>query len=209
MADKAQLENFAFAQFTESELCMMGDNFIHFIEHIKAGNETELKRLFNNLSDDIEPRQLYAYCKLLNGNGLGHIRQKRSNELYGVVFQIGLQNGIETLAVYPNREGWYINYTGGAIKLNPLSENEDRLGINPLIDALFETAVKTVPGFELPDNNHIPDIITGNLRINLLTGKGLFSAESALNAIVNTSSAGEMFNLGTKILQRLVAMSGK
>ena|GEM_PF-3500122 len=206
---KEQIEKWAFAEFTDKEVCKLSNDFASFIENIKSGNEQELARLFNNVLTEIEPRQRYVLCQRLNSNGFGHICRDKDDEVYGVVFQVGLESGKETLSVYPNREGWYINYTGKAIKLNPLSEEQDEMKINLVIDSLFDLVVKVAPHFDALNYEHISVIDTGKLRINFLTGKGLRFTEGAMKEIGEGSPAKMIFGLGSIILRKLVDMSMK
>jgi len=202
-----QIENWAFAEFTNEEICKMSDDSKDFVESIKSKNEQKLTHLFENAFLDIEPRHRYVLCRLLNENGFGNICEKNADEVYGVVFQVGLDSGAETLSVYPNREGWYINYTGKTIKLLPLSEKDDKMSVNPLIDMLIEIAGKTAPLLETRDYERIRAIANQNVRINFLTGSGLRSVEYKMSEIPSDSTVGVIFNIGTKILQILVKMS--
>ena len=202
-----QIVNWAFAEFTNEEICKMSDDSKDFVESIESKNEQKLTHLFENVLVDIEPRHRYVLCRLLNENGFGDICEKNVDDVYGVVFQVGLDSGSETLSVYPNREGWYINYTGKTIKLLPLSENDDKHGLNPLIDLLFKVADKTAPLLEAHGYNRIQTIANQNVRINFLTGGGLRSTEYKMSEIDRSSAVGMIFGLGTKILQILVEMS--
>jgi len=199
------IEKFAFAEFGYDEI-RKWDGFEDLADSVINEDEACARQFLNELlSGYTEPRQRYALCRLLAKHGLSHIFENGTGEIYGVVLQVGLEAGKETLSLYPNREGWYINFTGKALKLNPLSDAPE---LNQRIDALFEIATPIARQFEVRES-YIPTIKTGGVRINFLTENGITFTEREMSGIDRTSPTGLIFLLCSQILNLLVKMSTK
>jgi len=199
------IEKFAFAEFDYDEI-RKWKGFEDLADSVINEDETCARQLLNELlSGYTEPRQRYVLHRLLAKHGLAHIFGNSTGEIYGVVLQVGLEAGKETLSLYPNREGWYINFTGKSLKLNPLSDAPE---LNRRIDSLFEIATPIARQFEVR-NSYIPTVKTGGVRINFLTEKGITFTEREMSGIDRSSPTGLIFLLCTQILNILVNMSTK
>ena len=209
MADREQIESWAFAEFTKDEISKMGDKFASLIENINNKNEQNVTQLFNEILDNIEPQKCYALCRLLIDNGFEHICKEQHDNVYGVIFQIGLEEGMATLAIYPNKKSLYINGAGNVFKLNPLTVEQDALEMNPLINELFGIAADIAQQLKAPNIGHIPIISLEDIRINFLTGKGLKFMEGNIEETRQDLTVASIFILGMEILSRIVKNAKK
>jgi hypothetical protein len=118
--------------------------------------------------------------------------------LYGVVLDVPLEQGYDTLAAYEDHTARYLNQAGGAI----IWHAEDAT-MDALVDALLTAArplLTTVGVWE----NARPPLTTGLARITLLTAEGLRFAEGSFEHLSADYGTGAVFTTGVALMAALI-----
>ena len=116
-----------------------------------------------------------------------------ASEVRGVVIEVPVETGYDTLAVYPDGTLRYINYTG---KIAVWDAPDDRF--NAQIKNILESAktfVSKTPVLE----KHKP-VTPGFVQISILTFKGIYQIEAKAKEINQTSSFYPFLQEGGKII---------
>ena len=121
--------------------------------------------------------------------------------LYGVVLDVPLEQGYDTLAAYEDRTARYLNQGGGAIIWHvPDSE------MDALIDALLTAArplLATVGVWE----SARPPLTADRARVSLLTAEGLHFTEGAFEQLAQDPPTGPVFAAGAALMSTLIDRS--
>ena len=126
----------------------------------------------------------------------------QAKRLYGVVIEVGMDDGLDVLAAYADGTARYFNYSGAAV----IWERPD-----DSLDALIETLLQ----LGQPVANAIgpwegarpspPD--AGDVRINLLVPSGLHFGQGKFELLARDSMGGPLINAATELMQALIAKS--
>ena len=118
--------------------------------------------------------------------------------LYGVVLDVPLEQGYDTLAAYEDHTARYLNQGGGAIIWHaPDSE------MDALVDALLAAArplLTTVGVWE----SARPPLTEGHARVSLLSAEGLHFTEGAFGKLAQNPPTGPVFAAGTALMAALI-----
>jgi hypothetical protein len=118
--------------------------------------------------------------------------------LFGVVLDVPLEQGYDTLAAYDDHTARYLNQAGGAI----IWHAEDA-AMDALVDALLTAArplLATVGVWE----SARPPLTVGGARISLLTAEGLHVTEGAFGQLAADSGTGVVFTAGVALMAALI-----
>lgn len=182
------------------------DDLLLYKESIQSVTEYPFDLLFkDNISisdlqkliadENLDSRiRLLAYNRILS---LGHI--PATKELLGVIVEIGLEEGLDTLAAYLDGSARYINYSGKIIiwESNPLSK------IQSLIDEFMEISrhiVKQIGPWDQPRKEN-PE--TGFLRLTFLVSDGIYFGEGPIDVLFADQMAMPALMKATEILRVL------
>jgi hypothetical protein len=122
--------------------------------------------------------------------------------LFGVVLDVPLEQGYDTLAVYDDRTARYLNQAGGAI----IWHAEDA-AMDALVDDLLAAArplLTTVGVWE----SARPPLTAGRARISLLTAEGLHVTEGAVEQLGLDHVTGGVFTAGVALMAALIDRTG-
>lgn len=123
--------------------------------------------------------------------------------LLGVIVEVGMEEGLDTLAAYSHGRVSYINYTGKMIVV----EGADR-SLRPIVKRLFEASKPVVARIGPWDQPRRPPPGKGNLRLTFLVSDGLYFGEGPTASFARDAMAGPVFQEATKLLREMVAFSG-
>jgi len=121
--------------------------------------------------------------------------------LYGVVLDVPLEQGYDTLAAYEDHTARYLNQGGGAI----IWHAEDT-AMDALIDTLLAAArplLATVGVWE----SARPPLTAGRARVSLLTAEGLHFTEGAFEQLARDPGTGAVFTAGAALMGALIVRS--
>ncbi|MEQ1746015.1 MAG: hypothetical protein ABMA02_11345 [Saprospiraceae bacterium] len=127
----------------------------------------------------------------------GHSPAKR--ELLGVVVEVGMDEGLDTLAAFSDKSARYINYTGSAI----IWENPDDATANQLIQDLFNKSINIVSKIGPWGNPRKPHPATGMVRLSFLVSDGLYFGEGPIQVLFNDAMANPALMSATALMQFL------
>lgn len=122
--------------------------------------------------------------------------------LFGVVLDVPLEQGYDTLAAYDDRTARYLNQAGGAI----IWHAEDRV-MDALVDALLAAARPLLATVSVWESAR-PPLTAGRARISLLTAAGLHVAEGAFEQLAADSGTGPVLTAGFELMTALTDRSG-
>lgn len=122
--------------------------------------------------------------------------------LFGVIVEMALDDGLDTLAAYADGSVRYINHTGRmSIVEGPLP------ALAPAIDKLFAESRKVVASIGPWDRDRLPPPKRGQARLTLLVADGLYVGEGPRRMFERDGLAGPVLTAATKLLVRVVDLS--
>jgi hypothetical protein len=146
---------------------------------------------------DLESRQYlqaWSCLRQLDRDALTALPER----LYGVVLDVPLEQGYDTLAAYDDHTARYLNQAGGAI----IWHAEDGV-MDALVDALLTAArplLTTVGVWE----SARPPLAAGRARISLLTAEGLHFTEGPFDGLTRDPGTGAVFTAGVALMAALI-----
>ncbi|MFO1412712.1 MAG: hypothetical protein U1F10_02130 [Burkholderiales bacterium] len=121
--------------------------------------------------------------------------------LLGVVVEVPLDGGLDTLAAYADGSVRYINQSGAmSIFDAPMP------ALAPQVDAVLRAAQAIVARIGPTDGPRLPPPAAGNLRLSFLVSDGLYFGEGPADALMGDALAGPLVNAATGLLQAVVAV---
>lgn len=125
----------------------------------------------------------------------------RPERLFGVVLDVPLEQGWDTLAAYDDHTARYLNHGGGVIVWDVRDPAMDAL-----IDALLDTArplLATVDAWE----SARPALTAEHARISMLTAEGLHFTDGAIDTIADGAGTAPVFAAGAVLMSALIDRS--
>ncbi|HET9219662.1 MAG TPA: hypothetical protein VFR18_21955 [Terriglobia bacterium] len=124
-----------------------------------------------------------------------------AKHVYGVVVDVPMQSGFDTLAAYKELNARYINFNGGAIIWDaPDSRMDDH--IRTLLTAGQDLA-KLIGPWE----GERPPLTTGQARISLLTPSGLHFGQAPFETLAQDAMGGPIIAAATRLMQALIELA--
>lgn len=156
-----------------------------------------LELLANDISAEGRVRYL-AFTKL---RGLAKVVP--SKQLLGVIIEVPLPGGLDTLAAYSEGGVRYINQTGKLAVVEGVNE------FRPLVENLFKASVVAVNKIGPWTNPRLAPPKSGNVRLTFLVSDGLYFGEGPMNAMQRDPMAGVIIQQATTLLQAVVKTAVK
>ena len=122
-----------------------------------------------------------------------------AKKVYGVVVEVGMENGVDTLAAYADGTVRYINYTNHAIVWEHPDDSLDDT-IHDLLKAGEQIALQIGPW----DEDRLPPPEPGLLRLNILVPSGLHFGQAPFAMLAQDPLAAPAVTAATRLLQQLV-----
>jgi len=120
-------------------------------------------------------------------------------EVYGLVIEVAMDQGLDLLAVYADHSARYYNYSGSAI----IWDQPDA-GIGAKIDIILAQGAEIIP-FIGPWKDARPAApVNGNARINILTSNGLYFGEAGQLALFKDAMAGKTMYAMLDMMETLI-----
>lgn len=118
-----------------------------------------------------------------------------SKELLGVIVEVGLDDGNDTLAAYLDGGVRYLNHTGRMTLVEgPLP------ALTPAVDALFAASRNVVARIGPWDKARLPPVERGNVRLTFLVADGLYFGEGPHAVLERDGMAGPVLAAATALL---------
>jgi hypothetical protein len=122
-----------------------------------------------------------------------------ANLLLGVILEVGLENGLDTLAIYQDGTARYINQAGGVI----VWEEKDQL-LTFKIGKLMQLGEAVVAKIGPWDKDRLPPPPIGHVRLSFLVSNGLYFGEASMEVLAHDAMGGPVIQAGSEILSFLV-----
>jgi hypothetical protein len=123
--------------------------------------------------------------------------------LLGVIVEIALDEGLDTLAAYADGRIRYINHAGG------MSMVEDGTPLRAQVDGLLLASASVVGKIGPWQGDRLPPPPTGQARLTFLVGGDLYFGQAPFDALANDPLAGPVLNTATALLSALVALQAE
>jgi hypothetical protein len=145
-----------------------------------------------------ESRVRLLACNALRAAG----RAVETREVLGVVAEVGLDGGLDTLAAFGDGRARYINHTGKMVFWEaggpPLQEIVDVLEASA-------TAVAKIGPWDEP---RLPPPGNGEIRLTFLVSDGLYLGQGPMQALQQDPLAGPVVSAATRLLVKLTRSGG-
>jgi hypothetical protein len=173
--------------------------------HLAAGNRSAAIDCWKQiiLQQNLEPRLYLQAWHFLRQNGQ-QPPPDVAKQVLGIVIEVGLPNGVDLLAAYPDHSARYYNYSGAGV----IWEHPDG-SLDSAIDQLLvasKTIVDKIGPWEKSRPTPPP---RDQARLNFLTPSGLHFGQAPISALARDPMAAQVLNLGTVLMQALIAKTGK
>ena len=145
------------------------------------GLETRVKRLAANLL-------------------LKHGVSTDQRRIFGVIIEVGLDEGLDVLAAYEDGSARYINHSEKLIVWDATTDESNRL-----IADLFASARTVVDRIGPWDGTRRPPPTTSNIRLTFLVSNGLYFGEGPFDVLAQDPMAGPVINHATELMNFLVS----
>lgn len=120
--------------------------------------------------------------------------------LLGVIVEIALDEGLDTLAAYADGRIRYINHAGG------MSMVEDGTPLRAQVDGLLLVSQSIVGKIGPWQGDRLPPPPTGQARLTFLVGGDIYFGQAPFAALANDPLAGPVLNTATALLSAIVAL---
>jgi hypothetical protein len=122
------------------------------------------------------------------------------SRLYGVVLDLPVNGGVDTLAGYEDGSARYINHAGSII----VYDGDDPT-IKAIVNALIELSAPLLQFAGVWEGAR-PPLRSGRARISLLTAQGLHFGEGPADGFFDAPPALEPFRAATLLMQKLIEL---
>ena len=158
-----------------------------------ATKSVELERIVSD--PDLETRP-----KILAANLLQSLNKTLDNKrLFGVIVEVGMEEGLDVLAAYEDGAARYINYTGSMIIWENKTEES-----NDLVADLFLAARNVVEQIGPWEAARLPRPVAGNIRLTFLVADGLYFGEGSFEDLMADPAGRLVLDAGGELLVQLV-----
>ena len=163
----------------------------------ETSSVADLQRIIEDQNADARVRIL-AYNKLLSR---GHKLNRK--ELLAVIVEVGLDDGLDTLASFVDGTARYINQTGKVL----IWETTTDVQGNHLTNELFQKSKEIIKQIGPWDKPRRPRPKKGSVRITFLVSDGLYFGEGPMNALFNDPIASPALTAATELMRYLTNKS--
>lgn len=157
-------------------------------------NEESVREVAENAKEESRVRAL-AYNWLRENN-----KSLPKGIVLGVIVEVPLEGGLDTLAAYSDGRVRYINQTG---KLTVV-ESGGSADIEKLAKELVSISVPVVEKIGPWENDRLPPPAQGNIRMTFLVSDGLYFGEGPLALMQKDSMAAPVISKAIELLQAVV-----
>ncbi|MFZ6639600.1 hypothetical protein ACO0LL_07625 [Undibacterium sp. TC4M20W] len=119
--------------------------------------------------------------------------------LLGVIIEVPLTDGLDTLAAFSEGGVRYINQSGKLVVIEGVDS------FLPMVKKLFSVSAPVVSQIEPWDKPRLAPPKQGNVRLTFLVSDGLYFGEGPMSVMQREAMAGPIINQATELLQAVVA----
>jgi hypothetical protein len=183
--------------------------FCDNIELFKKNREGELSYPWSVLfSDKAQTSELEKIAS--DPSQEGRIRMLASNrldkkegkELFGVIIEVGLPDGLDTLAVFSEGGARYINHSGKMIVSEGIGTPFDKE-----IERLLMVSKPVVEQIGPWDKNRLAPPKDGDIRLTFLVSEGLSFGQGPMNVMQSEQMAAPIIQAATDLMLKMIRES--
>lgn len=138
--------------------------------------------------------QLLAYNRLQEAGF-----KPQQKKLLGVVIEVGLEDGLDTLAAYKDGTARYINHSGKMIIWDSPEQQSQSL-----INELFLQSEEVVKHIGPWDKERLAAPATGDIRLSFLLSDGLYFGQGPFRVLQQDRMGGPVVDAATQLMMFLV-----
>ncbi len=159
----------------------------------EENDHVELEKVVND--PDTESRiKVLAYNKLASRGAKFEVK-----ELLAIIVEVGLDDGLDTLAVFRDNTARYINHSG---KIAIWEAKDDQF--EQLVAQLFAEGKSIVNKIGPWDKQRKQFPAKGNVRITFLVSDGLYFGEGPIKVLFNDQLAGPALATATRVMKYII-----
>jgi hypothetical protein len=174
--------------------------FIKAKEYLESKNEQqaieELKKITE--TPNLESRHYVQAWHFLKQLGVTP-SDTDAKEVYGVVVEVTLKQGVDIVAAYADYTARYFNYSGAAV----IWENPDD-SLNTLIGDLLDAGKNIIHNIGPWEDARPPAPPRGQARVSMLTPSGLHFGQAPFDTLANDEMGGPIIRAATNLMQALI-----
>ncbi len=186
---------------------LFGDDLALFRANFQGTIEGPWKALFADPKDTAGLEALASNLaeesrlRILAFNALGKKTDAtHPKELLGVIIEVGLEQGLDTLAAYKDLRARYINQSG---KMIIWESNEAR--VDECIQNLFQNAARVVEKIGPWEDARLPPPTFGLMRMTFLVSDGLYFGQGPMKELQLDALGAPVVNSATELLFELTS----
>lgn len=124
--------------------------------------------------------------------------------LLGLVVEVGLEGGLDTLAAFSDGSVRYINQSGNML----FSDGPDP-NFQPLVEEILAAGVQLVNQLNPSQRVRQPPPRQGNLRLTFIASDGMYGGEGSMRAMQGNPMAAPVVERANKLLLKVVEVGAK
>jgi len=128
-----------------------------------------------------------------------HHALPKKKQLLGVIVEVGLEKGLDTLAAYSDKSVSYINQSG---KLHEWEVHSP--DIDAKIHKLFQETQPIIEKIGPWHKSRLPPPTSGQMRLTFLVSDGLYFGEGTMRDMSRSPLAGPVLTAATELLYSLI-----
>jgi hypothetical protein len=144
-----------------------------------------------------ESRVRLLACHVLRTQGI----DVPTRELLGVVIEVPLDGGLDTLAAYVDGSVRYFHHSGKVEMVEPMN------ALLPLVKRLAEASAAVVSRIGPWDRARLPAPRPGKVRLSFLVSDGLYFGEGDMQVMMRDGMAGPIIAHATELMQAVIALA--
>ena len=160
----------------------------------ESAANADLQKIIDDKSLETRTKILAASRLLKRGVSTDHRR------IFGVIIEVGLDEGLDVLAAYEDGCARYVNHSEKMI-IWDTKTNES----SGLIADLFASARTVVDRIGPWDGARRPPPTAGNIRLTFLVSNGLYFGEGPFDVLAQDQMAGPVIHHATRLMNFLVS----
>lgn len=170
----------------------------------ELGNKTEAIHLLQHIlsKPDLESRHYLQAWHFLREVGVAPTAEAK--QVYGVVVEVALPDGLDIVAAYADHTARYFNFSGAAV----IWEKPDE-SLDAFIDDLLQGGQIVVSQIGVWNKPRPAAPPNGDVRINMLTPSGLHLGQAKMELLAKDDIGGSVISSATSLMQQLLAKAHK
>ena len=175
--------------------------FVSARQHLAAGNQADAIAWWRHIlaAPDLEPRSYLQAWHFLRQHGQ-QPPPDVAKQLFGVVIEVGMAEGLDLLAAYPDRSARYYNFSGAGV----IWEHPDT-SLDSAIDQLLEASKQVVAQIGPWEEARPAPPPRGSARLSFLTPSGLHFGQGPMDALSRDPLGGRVLHLAAVLMRALIA----